>query len=160
MWPTIAAVAPVMANAATIIGLIFVVLQLRTAARSARVQAWAFLLDTSNKRWSAYGSAVAERERTFALGELLNFFEVLAGDVIRRKLPAAIVEQVAPYLVGAIAMMSRDDQMAGEIRALRVNDKTFCDLRAFSGARITDFGDYPRVARLFASVSADRSHAN
>lgn len=153
-WPVIAAGAEFVANLTTVACLLFVAWQIRIAAQSSRVQAWAFLLDTSNSRWSAYGCAIAGRERLFALGELLNFLEVLAGDVNKNRLPKAIAEQVAPYLIGVIAMMSRDDEMGNEVRLLRVNEHTFCELRAFCDRRINEFGDYTKVAPLFAGVSS------
>lgn len=148
MWECIVAVAPILANAATIIGLVFVVLQLRTAARSARVQAWAFLLDNSNKRWTHYISAKDAAEKRFALGELLNFMEIMAGDINRDRLPYAIVEQVSPYFVGVIDLMAREQTIREGVNSMVSKANTFSELRGLALRHRTEFTAYGDVEQM------------
>lgn len=140
MWGAVLDSTPVLANLATIVGLIFVVLQLRTAAQNSRIQAWAFLLDTSNRRWSHYIAAKDPDEKRFALGELLNFMEVIAGDIVEHRLPHTIAEQITPYFLGNIGLLAREPSLRAEVKSMVLKARTFSELRALALRHRTEFG--------------------
>jgi hypothetical protein len=147
-WSLLAACLEPVAQVAAVAGLVVIVFQLHVQSQATRIQTWSFVLDASNRRWTNLVNAKGELEKKFALGEVINFHEVIVREINHFRLPKSVSDDLVPHITDVLNRLSFDPILSTQIRELITSEQIFSELRQFAENRAARFGEYEKVAQM------------